>query len=137
MKEINLLLDVFFDSVLSFTTELISASFDSTNRKQIDDFLSYLGLLYEGFSPPDFEEVAAKFVDSEEVIRFIKEKIVIENKKIHIKYVVPNDIIISPFSTFLKGKIPETVMERIVNLLFEVPSFNATITSLLDKKNSE
>lgn len=77
--------------------------------------------------------MADKFVDSNEVIRFIKEKIVIESKKIHIKYVVPEDISISPFSRFLSGKIPETVMERITNLLFEVPSFNPTITGLLGK----
>jgi hypothetical protein len=63
-------------------------------------------LLYEGFAPQEFEEVADKFVDSNEVIRFIKEKIVIESKKIHIKYVVPEDISISPFSRFLPGKIP-------------------------------
>lgn len=70
-------MELIFDSALSYTTELIAASYDSSNLKQIDSFLSYLGLLYEGFSPKEFEEVAGKFVDSGEVIRFIKEKIVI------------------------------------------------------------
>ncbi len=95
-----------FDSSLSETTELIAASSNERNTKQIDGFLSYLGLLYEGYAPQEFEEVADKFVESNEVIRFIKEKIVIENKKIHIKYVLPDDISISPFSKFLSGKMP-------------------------------
>ena len=106
------------NSVHSNVNELIVSALNR-NNKALDTLLGSLAIAYDGTNAADFKNVASYFAPPADVIQFIKEKLWLEGKKIHLKEEVKSFVVFSPFSEVFTTQPAELVLERMGNIFYE------------------